>query len=99
MTNTLTTTFISSSSKLLPHLYTCNPQEAKGFLNFNKEDETVSNKDDEFYVTPPDRACGRPSNLGWLDLLGDEEITGVKEDANEAFDSDNWREVIVNKQR
>jgi len=72
--------------------------EAKGFLNFAKKEDTVI-EDDAFYVTPDDRACGRPSNLGWLDLLGDEEITGVKEDVNEAFDSDNWREVIINKQR
>jgi len=72
--------------------------EAKGFLNFNDDEATVE-EDDEFYVTPSDRACGRPSNLGWLDLLGDEEVTGVKEDEKEAFDSDNWREVIIKKQR
>lgn len=72
--------------------------EAKGFLNFAKNDDTVK-KVEEAYVTPADRACGRPSNLGWLDLLGDEEVTGVKDDEKEAFDSDNWREVIINKQR
>jgi len=53
------------------------------------------------YKTPEDRAAGRPHNLGWLDLLGDEELYGegssVKVETD-TFESDNWREVIVKKQ-
>jgi len=61
------------------------------------------------YKTPEDRSAGRPHNLGWLSLLGDEEMTagmpvsdsdnntgGTKNDDD--FESDNWREVIVRQQ-
>ena len=53
------------------------------------------------YKTPEDRAAGRPHNLGWLDLLGDEELLGVgstEQASTDTFESDNWREVIVKKQ-
>jgi hypothetical protein len=53
------------------------------------------------YKTPEERAAGRPHNLGWLDLLGDEELFGEEspgQSATETFESDNWREVIVKKQ-
>eukprot|EP00560_Eucampia_antarctica_P008152 CAMPEP_0197826634 /NCGR_PEP_ID=MMETSP1437-20131217/3570_1 /TAXON_ID=49252 ORGANISM="Eucampia antarctica, Strain CCMP1452" /NCGR_SAMPLE_ID=MMETSP1437 /ASSEMBLY_ACC=CAM_ASM_001096 /LENGTH=604 /DNA_ID=CAMNT_0043427155 /DNA_START=246 /DNA_END=2057 /DNA_ORIENTATION=- len=50
------------------------------------------------YKTPDERASGRPHNLGWLELLGDEEMTGgslTKDKDNEnsgdeIFESDNW---------
>lgn len=81
--------------------------EASGFLNFNRKQFTPENdesntgdtNDKDEYLAPDTRACGRPNNVGWLDLLGDEEVTGVKpEDKDASFDSDNWREVIQNKQ-
>ncbi len=57
------------------------------------------------YKTPDARACGRPHNLGWLELLGDEEMTGGSLDApappenpDDIFESDNWREVITKRQ-
>jgi hypothetical protein len=53
------------------------------------------------YKTPEDRAAGRPHNLGWLELLGDEELYGEGssgKSSTETFESDNWREVIVKKQ-
>jgi len=33
--------------------------------------------------------------VGWLDLLGDEEMTGglSKKDGEETFESDNWKPV------
>jgi len=80
--------------------------EATGLLNFKKklqpdksDDGTGNTNDQDEYVAPDTRACGRPNNIGWLDLLGDEEVTGVKAgDKDTSFDSDNWREVIQNKQ-
>ena len=50
---------------------------------------------------PEARAAGRPHNLGWLDLLGDEEVTGgfFDESQDEVYESDNWREVIAKRQR
>jgi hypothetical protein len=53
------------------------------------------------YKVPDARSAGRPHNLGWLDLLGDEEITGGSSDKSdeEVYESDNWREVIARKQR
>merc|ERR1712127_875813 len=55
------------------------------------------------YKAPDARACGRPHNLGWLNLLGDEEMTGGSGTSNaegdeDTFESDNWREVIQKKQ-
>lgn len=59
------------------------------------------------YKTPDPRASGRPHNLGWLELLGDEEMTGGSlnaktnqndDDNDDIFESDNWREVIVRRQ-
>ena len=49
------------------------------------------------YKVPESRAAGRPHNLGWLDILGDEEITGGESggtggNVNVEFESDNWRE-------
>jgi len=75
--------------------------EASNLLSFSSRssDATKPTEEEEDYVPPDNRACGRPSNLGWLDLLGDEEVTGAKTGDKETFDSDNWREVIQNRQR
>ncbi len=53
------------------------------------------------YKVPDKRACGRPHNVGWLDLLGDEEMNGgVSADPeSEVYESDNWREVISRRQK
>ena len=42
------------------------------------------------YDVPEDRAIGRPHMMGWLDLLGDEELTGGKK---EEFEADKWEEL------
>ncbi len=54
------------------------------------------------YKPPEKRAIGRPHNVGWLDALGDEEMGGAKVSADpedEVYESDNWREVIINRQK
>lgn len=53
------------------------------------------------YKPPDKRSCGRPHNTGWLDLLGDEEIDGVKyaDPEEEVYESDNWREIISQRQK
>lgn len=63
------------------------------------EVDTISKTQD--YKPPEKRACGRPHNIGWLDLLGDEEINGgMRQSADEdVYESDNWREIISSKQR
>lgn len=66
------------------------------------EDESkVYNPKTQEYKPPEKRACGRPHNSGWLDLLGDEEMTGGTKDTteDEVYESDNWREIISKRQR
>ena len=54
----------------------------------------------EEYKPPEQRACGRPHNSGWLDLLCDEEVTGgAPDEDDEVYESDNWREVISKRQK
>ena len=54
----------------------------------------------EEYNPPEKRACGRPHNTGWLELLGDEELNGGSADPeDEVYESDNWREVISQRQK
>jgi hypothetical protein len=55
---------------------------------------------DYVYETPDDRKCGRPHDLGWLDLLGDEEMTGgsLVQEEEGFYESDNWRERIQERQ-
>lgn len=66
------------------------------------EDQSkVYNPKTQEYKPPEKRACGRPHNVGWLDLLGDEEMTGGMKDTteDEVYESDNWREIISKRQR
>lgn len=54
-----------------------------------KQEETKA------YKVPDERAIGRPHEMGWLDLLSDDEELGVGgEDKNEeTFEADKWEEV------
>jgi hypothetical protein len=65
----------------------------------NKPQSNVP-KEVQTYKTPESRAANRPHNLGWLDLLGDEEMTGGESSSgsDDTFESDNWREVIRKRQ-
>lgn len=48
------------------------------------------------YVVPEDRAIGRPHNMGWLNLLGDEEAYGADAgEKEESFEADKWEEVTA----
>lgn len=52
------------------------------------------------YKPPEKRACGRPHNAGWLDLLNyDEKATESEGNNDEVYESDNWREVISQRQK
>lgn len=67
-----------------------------------EEKKKLAQSDD--YKPPDKRACGRPHNTGWLDILGDEEMGGgtakVSADPeDEVYESDNWREVIIQRQK
>jgi len=76
--------------------------EANNLFGFGKKPEGVkATVTDEEYKVPAIRAAGRPHNLDWLDLLGDEEMTGgfASDPEAEVYESDNWREVISNRQR
>lgn len=76
--------------------------EASNLFGLGKKPEEVKEKSvEQEYKVPEVRAAGRPHNLGWLDLLGDEEITGGSSDKfdDEVYESDDWREVIARKQR
>lgn len=76
--------------------------EASNLFGLGPKSEEVKAKiADEEYKVPDKRACGRPHNTGWLDLLGDEEITGGTDGdpEEEVYESDNWREVISKRQR
>ncbi len=54
----------------------------------------------EEYRPPEKRACGRPHNTGWLDLLNyDEKAIESEGDDDEVYESDNWREIISQRQR
>lgn len=54
----------------------------------------------EDYKAPAIRSCGRPHNAGWLNLLFEEEMGGVSaQPEDEVYESDNWREVISNRQK
>jgi hypothetical protein len=66
-----------------------------------KEQELKKSVQEEEYKVPDKRACGRPHNLGWLDLLGDEEMNGgvAADPEDEVYESDNWREVISQRQK
>jgi len=77
--------------------------EASTLLNFQSNTVTEvkeTDYDEEEYKVPEDRACGRPHNVGWLNLISDEEIfnEGNSNNEDEKFDSDNWREVTERKQ-
>lgn len=65
-----------------------------------KVDTSVKKKvEKEEYETPEERSAGRPHNVGWLDLLGDEEANGIEYDDDDSFyESDNWREIIQERQ-
>jgi len=82
--------------------------EAENLFSFNKDNDNenirevplTEAKDDEDYVyeVPNERACNRPHDMGWLDLLQKEEDFGLgkpkKENEEEdSFEADNWREV------
>lgn len=83
-------------------------QEAANLFGFGTDNKPQPEKqsaapgmESEEYKTPDQRSCGRPHNLGWLNLLGDEELYGEnssEEEAGDAFESDNWREVIRKRQ-
>ena len=47
------------------------------------------------YKVPEERAMGRPHEMGWLDLLGDDEELGVDggDKEEETFEADQWEEV------
>jgi hypothetical protein len=77
-------------------------QEATNLFGLgNKKEVKKVNAPEEEYSAPDKRACGRPHNVGWLDLLGDEEMNGgVSADPEDGvYESDNWREVISNRQK
>jgi len=67
--------------------------EARGLFGF--EAKSSFEKEDGSYSVPKKRAMNRPHMVGWLDLLGDEEMTGglSKKDGEETFESDNWKPV------
>jgi hypothetical protein len=71
-----------------------------GFGN-TKPAEVQYKVKEEDYKPPDRRACGRPHNSGWLNLLGDEEMTGgfAADPEDEVYESDNWREIISKRQR
>lgn len=80
-------------------------QEATNLFGLAKKPEEVkadkAKMADEEYKAPEKRQAGRPHNVGWLDLLGDEEMTGgfASDPEDEVYESDNWREVIAKRQR
>mmetsp|Transcript_15686 Transcript_15686/g.22973 ORF Transcript_15686/g.22973 Transcript_15686/m.22973 type:complete len:602 (+) Transcript_15686:1-1806(+) len=78
--------------------------EASNLFGFGKAKPQVrekASKEEQEYSAPQKRACGRPHNVGWLDLLGDEEMNGGSsgDPEDEVYESDNWREIISNRQR
>jgi len=79
--------------------------EATNLFGLAKKPEEVkadkAKMADEEYKAPEKRQAGRPHNVGWLDLLGDEEMTGgfASDPEDEVYESDNWREVIAKRQR
>ena len=71
-------------------------------LMATREEEDLSAQrkivDDGPYQVPETRAVGRPHMMGWLELLGDEEITGGESEGDssaeaESYDSDEWRVI------
>jgi len=81
-------------------------QEAKQIFSFDfgggGEQATATKKPDveeKAYQVPEDRAIGRPHMMGWLNLLGDEELTGGNDNDDdnkeETFEADKWEEVPV----
>jgi len=61
---------------------------------FGVERKSTFETDDGTYKVPKKRSMGRPHMMGWLDLLGDEEMTGGEETkGKETFESDNWTPV------
>lgn len=77
-------------------------QEATNLFGLGKKADAPKEKSPEKeYRVPEARAVGRPHNLGWLDLLGDEEVTGGSfgDGDDSIYESDNWREVIAKRQR
>ena len=89
-----------------------NLQEASQLFSFDfggggsKSSETIKKKPKKEapYQVPEDRAIGRPHMMGWLDLLGDEELLGGDGGGEEAGDevekeetleADKWEEVKV----
>ena len=65
----------------------------------NDPDATETTEEEEDYVPPDNHAYGRPINLSWIELLGNKEVTSARSGDNETFNSDNWREVIQNRQQ
>lgn len=66
-------------------------------FDFGGADPTDTNKvvEEKDYEVPEDRAIGRPHNMGWLELLGDdEELTGGAGGKEESFEADKWEEVV-----
>lgn len=61
-----------------------------------KEDDISGQQIPEQYVpykVPDGRSIGRPHMLGWLDILGDEELTGGEDNKDKNnFESDKWKE-------
>ncbi len=78
-------------------------QEATNLFGFSKPVEVKKAEiKGEEYKVPDNRACGRPHNTGWLELLGDEEmgVGAVPADPEDSvYEADNWREIIANRQR
>lgn len=78
-------------------------QKISSSLMATREEEDLSAQrkliDDGPYQVPETRSVGRPHMMGWLELLGDEEITGgegnkspTKND-DESIESDKWQVI------
>ena len=77
-------------------------QEAVNLFGFGpKPEEIKAAMKNEEYKPPDKRACGRPHNSGWLDLLTDDVNTGgnVDDPEDEVYEADNWREIISERQK
>mmetsp|Transcript_21009 Transcript_21009/g.31561 ORF Transcript_21009/g.31561 Transcript_21009/m.31561 type:complete len:610 (-) Transcript_21009:62-1891(-) len=93
---------IGPTSNLIDQL----SNEANNLFGFGPKPEEMKKQiKNEVYKVPDKRSCGRPHNTGWLDLLGDEEVNGGSstktsdDPEDEVYESDNWREVISQRQK
>jgi hypothetical protein len=89
---------IGPTSNLLDQL----SNEATNLFGFGpKPEEIKAAMKNEEYKPPDKRACGRPHNSGWLDLLTDDVNTGgnVDDPEDEVYEADNWREIISERQK